>query len=311
LSPSDTAEPRIEDTAFFSGPALRLSARIYHPPGAPDGQLPGVVFCHGFGGTKLGTPVGMSRLLAMAGYRVMTFDYRGFGEAEGPVGRLVPSERVEDAVTALEWFATRDDVDARRIGLYGTSYGGSTVLGAARRSSVPRCVIATVPVSSGSEWLRSLQRPYEFDAMLDRARAALAHKARTGEFDMVDRDDIMIQDPAVLDSPGRRYVGSVGPVPMAIETVIHVMGDEPIDDAPAIRVPVLIVAVRQDHETPVELAMRLYDRLKCPKRLVVFAEGNHVSVYNELLDDTFEETQRWLTEHVSADPGRSIREDGV
>jgi hypothetical protein len=304
LSDENTVdEPRIEDTEFFSGPGLRLSARIYHPAGADDQRLPGVVFCHGFGGTKLGTPVGMSRLLAMNGHRVMTFDYRGFGDADAPVGRLVPSERVEDAITALEWFATREDVDASRIGLYGTSYGGSTVLGAARRSSVPRCVI------SGSDWLRSLQRPYEFDALIARARAALAHKARTGEFEMVDREEIMIQDPAVRDSPERRHVGSTGPVPMAIETVIHVLGDQPIDDAAAVTFPTLVLAVRQDHETPVELAERLYGRLTCPKRLVIFPEGNHLSVYNELLDAAFEETHEWLRQHLSAGGRRSVREE--
>src|SRR5262245_59285963 len=100
-----------EDVTFYSGPALRMAGRIFHPPGQNGRPLPGVVLCHGTGGVKEESPPGMARLLAKAGYRVLTWDYRGFGGSEGYRGRLVPAEQIEDAACAAEYFAHRSDID--------------------------------------------------------------------------------------------------------------------------------------------------------------------------------------------------------
>ena len=71
-----------DETSFFSGPGVRLASRVYRPSTATDRKA-GIVFCHGFGGTKEGTPPGMAQLFAEHGFTVLSFDYRGFGGSEG------------------------------------------------------------------------------------------------------------------------------------------------------------------------------------------------------------------------------------
>src|SRR5437868_8545025 len=115
-----------KDLSFFSGPNCRLAARLYLQEGRD--RKAGIVFCHGFGGVKEGTPPGLSTLLAKHGYTVLTFDYRGFGASEGPRGRLVPVEQVEDAVHALALLSQRFGLDPSRIGIYGTSFGGGIAI---------------------------------------------------------------------------------------------------------------------------------------------------------------------------------------
>lgn len=46
-----------KDIAFFSGPGLKLSGRLYLPDPGRDLHV-GAVFCHGFGGVKECVPVG-------------------------------------------------------------------------------------------------------------------------------------------------------------------------------------------------------------------------------------------------------------
>src|SRR4051794_16313276 len=173
-----------KDLNFYSGPKCRLAARLYLPEAARNRKA-GIVFCHGFGGVKEGTPPGLSTLLAKHGYTVLSFDYRGFGGSEGPRGRLVPIEQVEDAVHALAFLSHHADIEPGRIGIYGTSFGGGIAIMAARRARIARAAVVTVPVTSGSLWLKSIMRWHEFMDLDKRSMAAIASKAASGEIQMV------------------------------------------------------------------------------------------------------------------------------
>jgi dienelactone hydrolase len=97
------ADIKTQDISFFSGPKVKVAARVYRPVAEKDHHT-GIVMCHGFAGIKEGVLPGLATLLAEAGYTPLTFDFRGFGGSEGPVGRLVPDEQVEDTVHALEFW---------------------------------------------------------------------------------------------------------------------------------------------------------------------------------------------------------------
>ncbi|MFI4986006.1 MAG: alpha/beta hydrolase [Alphaproteobacteria bacterium] len=281
---------RTKDVAFFSGPGLRIAGRFYLPARGRDRRA-GIVFCHGFGGTKEGTPPGLSRLLAQHGYTVLTFDYRGFGESDGPRGRLVQTEQIEDTVHAIEYLAQQATIDPGKIGIYGTSFGGGIALLAAKRSERPRAAFITVPVTSGSHWLKSMNRWYEYRELKARAMQAIAKKAVSGEMEMVDRFDIMVPDPLTR----ARYPDRV---PFALETFYHVAHYEPLAEAQDIHFPVGIIAIRDDQLVPVEQATMLYDRLRGPKLLRLLAEGSHFSVYDELLPTVAKEAIEWFDKHL-------------
>src|SRR3954464_8407391 len=62
--------------------------------------------------------------LTAAGFAVLIFDYRGLGDSDGDRGVLLPSLQLQDLVNAVTYLTTRDDVDARRIGAFGSGGTG-------------------------------------------------------------------------------------------------------------------------------------------------------------------------------------------
>ena len=283
-----------DDTSFFSGPGVRLASRIYRPSTAADRKA-GIVFCHGFGGTKEGTPPGMARLFAEHGFTVLSFDYRGFGGSEGPKGRIVPSEQVEDAVHALEFLAHDGAVNPESIGLYGNSFGGGIALMAAAGSTRSKALVLSVPVVSGSHWLRSIcSSEADFNERRRRAMAAIAKKSITGEMELVDRFEIMIPDERTRD----RYPEEVL---VTLETFQHVLGHEPLLYARDLKIPVAIFGVRNDRLVPFEQTTMLHNLLAAPKAFRVFDSDNHFAVYDDLLAAVASEANTWFEQHLVGD----------
>jgi dipeptidyl aminopeptidase/acylaminoacyl peptidase len=84
----------------------------------------------------------MNQYLASRGYIVLSVNYRsgiGYGrafrEAEGRAGR--GASEYQDIVAAGKYLDARSDVDSKRVGLWGGSYGGYlTALGLARNADL-------------------------------------------------------------------------------------------------------------------------------------------------------------------------------
>lgn len=287
---------KTKEVSFFSGPSLRMAGRMYLPEPEVDLRA-GVLFCHGFGSVKEGVPVGLSTHLAKAGYTVMSFDYRGFGQSEGPRGLLSPAEQVEDALHAIEFLAQCPNIDPTRIGLYGTSFGGGIAAIVAARSRWVRALVVTVPVMSGRQWLQSMTRRYEFVDLTSRAYEALAKKVATGEILMVDRSEIMLTDPVTHETRirGRK-------IPISLETVHHLLHHEPLRHACDLRMPVLMNGLQNDTVVPFDQTEAFFSQLKGLRKLNTFDHSDHWAVYDVLLPQVAEETLAWFSEHVLRRP---------
>jgi uncharacterized protein len=81
---------------------------------------PTVLFLHGNGG-DLGSVAPTLSAWHTLGYRVITFDYRGFGRSEGSAN---VDGAVEDARTVFAWMKAELDLDERNIIVHGHSLGG-------------------------------------------------------------------------------------------------------------------------------------------------------------------------------------------
>lgn len=89
------------------------------------------------------------RRLRDRGYAAVLPTFRGEGGSEGE--KDVASGDVRDALGALDLLAARDDVDPRRLGMWGNSRGGLTALLAAQRTSILRCVATTAAILSAED----------------------------------------------------------------------------------------------------------------------------------------------------------------
>lgn len=108
------------------GAPVTLDATVVQPvDGCP---CPGVVWNHGFGGSKNGDR-DTRELLARHGYVVLSYTSRGFGDTPGQVDLLGAKER-QDLLDAVDWLTSPDNAvtDGRviedSVGQVGASYGG-------------------------------------------------------------------------------------------------------------------------------------------------------------------------------------------
>ena len=110
-----------KNISFFSE-GVKLDGDLYYPDDQKKGeQRSGIVLSHGYTGVKDLYLPDNARALNKAGYVVMTFDYKGWGDSEGASTRLAPYSRVADVQAAMTFLGIQTEVDEERIGVYGTS----------------------------------------------------------------------------------------------------------------------------------------------------------------------------------------------
>ena len=126
----------------------RLAGDVFYPKATAEGEkLPTIVLCHGWGGTKSHLNRGIAPRFAAAGYLVLAFDYRGWGESDArlvvrgkmpepdedgyvtvkaqAIRQLVdPLDQQEDIDAAITFVEGEPHADPSRIGIWGSSFGG-------------------------------------------------------------------------------------------------------------------------------------------------------------------------------------------
>lgn len=128
----------------------RNCAGWFYQPEAADGQRPCVVMAHGFGATRACGIEPFAEAFCAAGYTVLLFDYRHFGDSEGePRQLLSPQREVQDWLAALAFVRQHEAVDGARVCLWGTSFSGGLVTVAAARDGHVQCIISQCPMMDG------------------------------------------------------------------------------------------------------------------------------------------------------------------
>ena len=116
-------------TSALDQTPVELDADLYLPEQVP---APAVVLAHGFGGDKAGS-ADQAIKLAQAGFVVLTYSARGFGESTGLISMNSPNFEVADASRLIDFLAQRSEVtqdgdNDPRVGFAGGSYGGALAL---------------------------------------------------------------------------------------------------------------------------------------------------------------------------------------
>jgi ABC-2 type transport system ATP-binding protein len=119
----------IPGTPEADGRSVQLDTTLYLPAATP---APAILLAHGFGGDKTDLAT-QAKDLAQAGYVVLAYSARGFGQSGGLVHLDAPAYEVADAAKLVDFLATQpsvrqDGAGDPRVGVAGSSYGGGLAL---------------------------------------------------------------------------------------------------------------------------------------------------------------------------------------
>lgn len=126
---------------FHNRYGITLAADLYIPKNA-TGKLPAIAVSGPFGAVKEQASGLYAQTLAERGFLTIAFDPSYTGESGGqPRNVASPDINTEDFSAAVDYLATRNDVDAERIGILGICGWGGFAINAA---AMDTCIKATV-----------------------------------------------------------------------------------------------------------------------------------------------------------------------
>jgi len=243
---------------------------------------------HGFSAVKEMYLDRFAGAFAAAGLACLVFDNRGFGASDGcPRQEADPWRQVRDYRDAITFAETMPDVDAERIGVWGSSYSGGHVLVLGAIDRRVRCVVSQVPLVSGHANAARLVRADQIAGLRDMFHADRRARLAGADPMVIPAVAEAPADPAALPgqdawtwftetaenrAPAWRNAITLRSVEMYTE---YEPGAYIAQISPT---PLLMVVALQDCVTPADIALSAYQRALEPKRLVTLP-GGHFDAY--------------------------------
>jgi fermentation-respiration switch protein FrsA (DUF1100 family) len=194
---------------------------------------------------------------------------------------------------------TLDEVDAQRIGLWGTSFGGANVIYVAGIDQRPKCVVAQVGFGDGGRML-SRATP-EQRALVDQVIAADRHqRVLTGRGAKID-PFLVLSDPdsvAFFNEATKQLPQLKTEITLETAEATLEYSPEEVADRIAPRA-LLLIAAEHDQTTPADEFRSVYWRAREPKKLVVIEGIRHYKIYSgEGFERSLREALDWLGRYL-------------
>lgn len=274
------------DIEFKTEDGVTLRGWHYSADGV-NGAAPTIIMAHGFTATREIFLDSFAKVFAAAGFGVIVYDHRNFGVSDGePRSHVDPWEQINGYRDAITWAQTLPDVDADRIGIWGSSYSGGHVLVVAAIDRRVKCVVSQVPLTYGFESARRLIRGDTWAglrAAFDGDRAARARgepgarmpvTAPEGEPSALPTADTYEFFTRFEKEHETNWKNEV-----TLHSIEMFTEYEPATYIARIApTPLMVVVARGDHLTPFDLTAHAYEEALEPKRLLI-VPGGHFEAY--------------------------------
>jgi len=238
--------------------------------------------------------------LTDAGFAVLIFDYRGFGDSEGASDILLPSMQLEDLVNAVTYLTTREDIDADNIGAFGSggTGGGNAIMLAANDPRIG-CAVSQVPVADGEDWLHRMRSEYEWIDFLSALEEDRKQRVLTGQGKKVHpREGIMVPTPERRKTNIKKDVDSRIPSEVYLRSAEAILQYKPIDVVNKVSA-LLVIGVEGDATTPTDHAVALYEAAAEPKKLIMQRHTTHYAAYETYGEQIAPAIVEWFQAHLT------------
>ncbi|MDZ4850324.1 MAG: alpha/beta fold hydrolase [Pirellulaceae bacterium] len=289
-----------EDLAFRTADIIsegtRISAELFAPKDPKTDKLPTIVMSHGWGGKKA-----MLRsdaiVFARAGYLVVTFDYRGWGDSDSRLiqtgkkpetkdGKLIaevkevrevvdPIDQTADIMNTIHWVVGEEQCDPERIGIWGSSFSGGHVVYVAARDPRVKAFVSQVG-SLDARWAITIPeaRIHTFSQGTARTHGKIGYPAAGTRFNNMDGEPVWEK----------------------------LMQYAPVEDIGRCKncAKLFIIAENEELFDNKDNAILAYNNATGVKKLVTVKDIKHYGIYNEGRPQAQKEAIAWFDEHIKA-----------
>jgi len=283
-------------TANIISEGVRLHAELFSLKSLAGKPLPTIIQAHGWGGVAANFRWD-ALALANAGYLVIDFDYRGWGQSDGRIvlkappekkdGRrfnaqveelreyVDPLEQTTDWFNVINWAMGEPMVDKERLGLRGSSYSGGHVFYVAARDPRVKAVVSQVGAFD-SRWVVSdaEQIKTTYDEATRRARGELGYP-----------------------EPRARVVGNLIGAPIR-DKLLHYA---PVEEAAKVKdcAALFVVAEKEELFDNKDHAKLAYDRMPGTKKKYVSVPNiTHYGIYREQRQQAIKLAIEWFDQYL-------------
>ncbi|EDV0071425.1 alpha/beta hydrolase [Salmonella enterica subsp. enterica] len=250
-----------------------------HAP-AESTKKPVIILCHGFGGIREILLPAFAEAFTRAGFYTITFDYRGFGDSDGERGRLVPAMQIDDIISVVNWAREQSFIDAQRVGLWGTSFGGCHVFGAAAKDPEIKCIVSQLAFADGEEIVTGKMNDAEKEAFLLTLDKLVEKKKNTGKEMFVGISRVLsdVESKSFFEENRTQHPKMDIKIPFL--TVRETFLYKPALNASQVTCPTLVVIAGKDIVNPPEQGQALFDAVGS-KEKILYEESSacHYDIY--------------------------------
>ncbi|MET7690444.1 alpha/beta fold hydrolase [Streptomyces sp. NPDC005483] len=291
------------DVEFTADGDVTLRGWLYLPDA--EGPRPAITMAHGFGANREMGLDPYARKFADAGFVVLVHDHRTFGASDGePRNDVEPWRQIADWRRAISFLEARPEVDADRIGVWGSSFAGGHAIVLGATDVRIKAVVSQVPTISGFEqWQRKV--PPERIAAFELAQAEDERALAAGgelRYQTSIGDDPT--DPALYSSPDAvRFYRDVVPPGRWNNTVtrrssraarLYEPGGWIARVSPK---PLMMIVETGETVVPADIQLTAFERALAPKELVLLP-GGHFDAYKVHFEESSGAALSWFRAHL-------------
>ena len=294
------------EVTFYSD-SDKIAGYLFTPADwkAGDPPRPGILVLAGYSGNTQADCTHMMKRLCAEGWFVFGYDYVGFGKSDGKRNRHRPLEQAQNTNDALTYMQTVPGIDPERLAIYGTSFGCANGIWVTAHDERVKCLVTSVGVTDGYEWMRSIRRPWEWLAFKDRVLKEAQKRVVSGEGTLVPNGEIMLRDPEsqrqrdMHAQAGHTFQSEERDIESA-EAVMRYRPDWVVDKiSPR---PVLMIYAEHDNLVPPVQQLSAYEKCGEPKKLVMLPKSGHYDSYEfrntVTCQITYTETIAWFKQYL-------------